>query len=175
MGTRPPVGTSVPGVTGFPGPIGEGEVHAMTASVLLILAVLCQFAAAVLAIRLIRVTGFNRAWIAISLAVLVMLARRGMSGYQMWSEGVLDAPDWTYEGAGLLASLLMFAGVASIGPLLRGMQRTQRTLEKTVIDIAEQRKADERVKRLNAVLHAIRNANQVIARAGSGPVAGRRL
>jgi two-component system, sensor histidine kinase and response regulator len=136
----------------------------MTAFVLLILAVLFQLAAVVLAIRLIRVTGFNWAWIAISLAVLVMLVRRGMSSYQMWSGGVPGASDWTYEGAGLVASLLMLLGVASIGPLLRGMQRTHQTLEETVIDITKQRKADEHVKRLNAVLRAIRNANQVIAR-----------
>ena len=103
----------------------------MTVIVIVTLAVLLQLAAAFLAVRLVWVTGLSRAWLALALAILVMLGRRGLALYRLSNGDVMDAPDVTSECFGLAISLLMFAGVAWIAPIFRRLQLAQQTLEES--------------------------------------------
>ncbi len=103
-------------------------------------ATLLQLAAALLAIRLIWVTGVSRAWILLALAILAMVARRTYSLYCL-SQGIPDyAGDFTFEIVGLGISLLMLGGVAWIAPLFRSLRRSQEELA-------------ESQRRLSALMH----------------------
>ncbi len=112
----------------------------MSVIIVVTLAVVLQLAAAALAIRMIRVAGSSRAWIAIAAAILLMVVRRGFSLYDVLATGTSHTLDLSYEFVGLAISLLMVVGITWIAPLFRS------------------------IKHLNAVLRAIRNVNQVIAR-----------
>jgi len=96
----------------------------MTPIVILVTAVLLQLAAAVLAIRLIWVTGVSRAWILLSLAILAMVVRRSLSLYGFWTGDAAETGDWTFEFIGLAISLLILAGIASIAPLFYSVRRS---------------------------------------------------
>ena len=112
----------------------------MTAIIIVSLAVLLQLTAAVLAIRLVWVTGLNRAWIAVALAILLMVIRRGLTLSAAWMAGPEEALDLGYESVGLAISLLMVAGIAWIAPLFCHLEEARRTV-------------DEQQRQLGALLH----------------------
>ena len=80
---------------------------------------LLLFAAAVFAFRLIRVTGFRIAWVLISSAFCVMAIRRVIVLAELVAREVPPSYELTSEVVGLVISILMLAGVLSIGPLFR--------------------------------------------------------
>ncbi len=89
-------------------------------------AVLLQLTTAVLALRLIRVTGRRAAWLLISGALCVMAVRRAVSlGHLLTiSHPVLLLDDT----AAVTISLLMLLGVAGITPLFQTIKRSEETL-----------------------------------------------
>ena len=103
----------------------------MSVIIVVILAVVLQLMAAVLAFRMVRVTGFQRAWIAISLGILLMVLRRIVSLYGVWTGATVGEFDLSYEAIGLAVSLLLVTGIAWIAPLFRQMQSARRTLEES--------------------------------------------
>ncbi|MFH1539473.1 MAG: PAS domain S-box protein [bacterium] len=106
-----------------------------------------QFAASVLAIRLIRVSGRWHAWTFISTAILLMALRRGVRFYRLISGDMAYPPDLYDELTALAISFLMVIGISYIASIF-----------------TERRRAEERIVHLNAVLRAIRNVNQLIVR-----------
>ncbi len=80
------------------------------------LSVLSQLAAAVLALRLIRVTGRQAAWLLISLGLFGMAVRRIIPLYGLYAGLSPSVLDPAFELVGLVISLCMLAGVAWIGP-----------------------------------------------------------
>ncbi len=108
------------------------------------LSVLCQLGAAVMALRLIRVTGRQAAWLLISLGLFGMAIRRAMPLYGLYA-GVSFSPlDPAFEAVGLVTSLCMLAGVAWIGPLFATIhshaEKVRRSEEKyrQIVDTAEE-------------------------------------
>ncbi len=105
-----------------------------------------QVLAAFLAMRLIRITGPNWAWIAIAVAMLAAAIRRVIV-----LVGVLGGPsaygltEFWGEALGLLITILLLAGIASIAPLFRTIQQakegTQRAHDQLEADV-RQRTAD---------------------------------
>jgi PAS domain S-box-containing protein len=89
------------------------------------LSVLAQFAAAVLALRLIPLTGRRRAWTFLALALVLMEGRRVIMLYRLFSGEVPHAVDMPYEAMGLLVSVLVLAGVAGIGPVFRALKSSE--------------------------------------------------
>ena len=89
-----------------------------------------QVAAAFLALRLIRITGTNRAWMLIAGAMLAAAIRR-----LTVLVGVLASPrspdlmDLGSEALGLFLSILLLAGIASIAPLFRTIQQAKETTQ----------------------------------------------
>ena len=67
------------------------------------LSVLAQLGAAILALRLIRVTGRRAAWTFISLAVFLMAVRRVIPLYQIFSGAPPPRGDLAFEIVGLVA------------------------------------------------------------------------
>jgi len=97
---------------------------------ILVLSILLQVAAVVLALRLIPVTGNLKAWIWISAAISLMAVRRGVSLLHMpgfaghhWSEGEMIA-----EVVALATSLFLLSGITSIAPLFRSIRRSRDAL-----------------------------------------------
>ncbi|MFQ5538286.1 MAG: PAS domain S-box protein [Gemmatimonadota bacterium] len=87
-----------------------------------------QILAAILALRLIPVTGWRRPWILIAVALLLMALRRGVTLYQALSPGGEGRPDLAAETIALLISLLMVGGVYLIGPLFRSIKESEEAL-----------------------------------------------
>lgn len=93
---------------------------------MLVLSTLCQTAAALLTLRLIRVTGNRKSWIIIAAAFALMAARRAeVLGEWLLSSSRLDLFS---EATGLATSLLLLLGLASIATLFASIERSRKEL-----------------------------------------------
>ncbi len=88
-----------------------------------------QFFAAVMALRLIKITGRRRAWMFISAALTLMALRRSITFYGVVTGDPVASVDLTAELVALCASVLLLLGVLYVGPVFRSMQRVQAELE----------------------------------------------
>jgi diguanylate cyclase (GGDEF)-like protein/PAS domain S-box-containing protein len=106
-----------------------------------ILSILLQLAAAVVALRLIRLTGNHIAWILIALAVALMAIRRGGALILLFLG--YPAADFALQGelSGLTVSVLMLVGLAGIAPVFVAFRRSERKFRR----IARQRRKAEKV------------------------------
>ena len=98
---------------------------------ILVLSIMFQFTAAVLALRLIRVTGVHVAWVSLTVAFLFMLVRRGISLARLISGDPVYQPDPAAELVALITSAFLLVGVAYIVPLFRSIIRSEETLRKS--------------------------------------------
>lgn len=102
---------------------------------ILVVSIVLQCAAAFLALRLTRVTGPHRAWLVVAIALLLMALRRSISLY----DAVYDRDDGlAAEMTALLTSILMLAGMASIAPLLRAIEKSRAVLRRSHTDLEAQ-------------------------------------
>lgn len=102
----------------------------MAIHAILIISILLQFASAILALRLIPLTGKRAAWILISCAIFLMTVRRAVTFVHL--VGGHKAPgsfDMSVELIALLISVLMFAGIASIAPLFKTIELATTSLK----------------------------------------------
>jgi signal transduction histidine kinase len=91
-----------------------------------------QVAAAILAVRLIRITGENRAWIVIAAAMLAMAVRRlGILIGVLVDPASLDLREFWSDTVSLLIAILMLVGIAAIGPLFRAVQLAKEATQKS--------------------------------------------
>ena len=88
-----------------------------------------QFIAAILSVRLIRVTGRKGAWIFIAIAMTLMGIRRSVTLYRSVSNDITYSADLTAELVALTISILMILGVMLIGPIFRKNQSISETLQ----------------------------------------------
>jgi two-component system, NtrC family, sensor kinase len=100
---------------------------------ILILSILLQFTAALLALRLVWVTKRTPAWVLIALAIFLMALRRGLTLYQMLSWESPTPLDQTAELVALAVSILMVAGVAGIAPLFHSVKKSEEELRLPLI------------------------------------------
>jgi signal transduction histidine kinase len=89
-----------------------------------------QVVAALLAMRLIRITETNRAWMVIAVAILAMAVRRltVLVGV-LRDPSVLDPTEFSSEAIGLFNTVLLLIGLAAIVPLFRTIQRAKETTQ----------------------------------------------
>jgi PAS domain S-box-containing protein len=142
----------------------------MGVTIILVISILLQFAAAFLALRLIRITGRRAAWVLIATALLLMAVRRCITLFQNGFTGVINATTLEAELVALVISILMLSGVIWIVPLFVSLKRSEETLreardelemrvqERTVNlketdqklerEIAEHKKAQEQITHL---------------------------
>ena len=126
----------------------------MYIKLVLAISILLQITAAVLALRLIKITGRNISWILVAVAISLMAIRRSVTLFHMFAgEGV--PADLTAETVALLTSALMLAGIAFIAPLFLSIKRSEEAVkearDKLEIRVQE-RTAD--LSRTNEVLEA---------------------
>jgi PAS domain-containing protein len=115
----------------------------MSVTVLVVgLSVLFHSLAAVLAIRLIKITGHKIAWVFITIAIIVQLIRRLMSfRFLMTGTETLSLkPD---EIIAFVISFFMLIGVAWIAPLFLSIRRAEEAMKSAKIKVeAEQAKTE---------------------------------
>ena len=99
--------------------------------VILAISALLQFATAVFAFRLIRLTGVRTAWVLIAAGFVLMGVRRALTLTQMLSGSPAHPFDFAAEGVALFCSGLMLAGVWAISPLFRTIQEAAATLRRS--------------------------------------------
>lgn len=95
------------------------------------LSVVVQVAAAIIALRLVRVTGKRLSWIFIAAAILFMAVRRAISLAYLFVDKPQPAPDLAFEMVGLAVSFLMLGGIALIRPLFLSIRDSERTLRRS--------------------------------------------
>ncbi len=89
-----------------------------------------QLAAALLALRLIRITGRKGAWILISLAMLMIAVNRAVTFASLLNAGTVRFD--TAEGIALGVSVLMLTGVVRIGAYFRTLQGAEEARVQTL-------------------------------------------
>ncbi|HAA03985.1 MAG TPA: hybrid sensor histidine kinase/response regulator [Syntrophobacteraceae bacterium] len=98
--------------------------------VILVSSVVLQFAAALLALRLIRVTRKHRAWLLIAAALALMAMRRAYILVQLMSGSTtVPLPDLTGELIALTTSIFMVFGVGYIAPVFLAVQEANQALQ----------------------------------------------
>ncbi len=122
--------------------------------------VMVQLFAAVMAFRLINITGRRMAWIFISSALAFMALRRAMPLYYLLKHEFAMTSDLIAELVGLGLSLLMAIGVVLIAPLFLERRRVEVALEEKVNNrVAElvdlNRDLQQQVFERKAVEHAL--------------------
>jgi hypothetical protein len=86
-----------------------------------------------------------RSWLSISIAIILMTFRRGITLYEFLGGHPITDLDWVIEIIALLTSLLLVIGIIWIAPVFRSMQVTNLNL-----------------KRSNRLLEALGESNQII-------------
>ena len=121
----------------------------MSVNVLIIgLSVVFHSIAAILAFRLIRITGHKIAWILITVSIIIQLIRRLMS-FWFVVPGRMTVSPFPDEFIALLISIFMLLGIAWIAPLFLSIRRSEAMMEK------ERNKAEEEHAKSEAIIAAI--------------------
>ncbi len=126
----------------------------MGSTLVLLLSIVVQTAAAAFAVRLIWLTGKRWAWGLVAAAILLMIARRCAPLTGTLGVGAPLAFDLPYEVVGLVISVLMLLGIGGMVPVFRAMRDSAQSL----------RESRQRLEQLNAVLRGIRNIGQIVAK-----------
>jgi PAS domain S-box-containing protein len=103
----------------------------MLTGVVLATSISLQLIAVLLALRLIRVTGWRMAWTVIALALVLMSVRRVITLSHIISGSTTVQPDLAAELVALAISGLMVAGMACIGPLVTAARRDATALRES--------------------------------------------
>ncbi len=97
-------------------------------AIVLAASIVLQLVAAVLALRLIRISGSSMAWVFIAIAISLMAIRRSITFFNMMTEDVVSPTDLTAELVALSISVFMVMGIALIRPLFISMKQSQREI-----------------------------------------------
>lgn len=109
------------------------------------LAAVLQLAAAVLVVRVLRITGRSAAWLLIAIVALLMAVRRCIVLHRCLAHSDLFSPDLLAESVGLAISVLMLIGIARLGPFFISIVQSREALRDRT------RAVQERMKKLNCL------------------------
>ena len=96
-----------------------GEILQIALLLMLTASLMLQLGAALMGIRLMRISRNHPSWILISLALVLMTIRRIIIFYHLLSGGVNHLPDLYAEMIAFVISLLLVAGLLAVMPLVR--------------------------------------------------------
>ena len=100
----------------------------MSTIIILAVSVLLQLAAAVLAMRLVRVTGARLAWMALAGAIFLMALRRAMTLGNALISYPLNQPNLQTESIALVISGLVLFSIIMIRPLFESIRRSEQEM-----------------------------------------------
>jgi len=95
------------------------------------ISILLQFTAAILALRLIKVTKNRWGWGLIALAVFLMAVRRSITFYRLLSGDLSLPPDLLAELVALVISILMVLGIGWIAPIFHRIRHSAEALRRS--------------------------------------------
>lgn len=127
----------------------------------LIISITLQFTAAIIALRLIRITRYRLSWILISSGLLLMALRRLINLVPFFTNQLSDELYITYDWLGVIISFLITAGVILIGEIFYSLKRAE----------LERKRSDRRM--LSAILATEEKERQRFAKDlhdGLGPI-----
>ena len=101
------------------------------ATIIMIFSVLFQLIAAFFALRLIRVTKKQKAWILLVIALFLMIVRRLLSLYTLIAGINLVNNTLLFETIGLFISFFVLLGVAYIAPIFISIQESKEKLKES--------------------------------------------
>lgn len=103
----------------------------MDLRIILVSSVVLQLTAAVLALRLVRITGTRSAWLLIATATSLMAFRRGLTLFQITVGNSQTHLDLTSELLALATSALMAVGIARIASLFLSVQKSKEEIQES--------------------------------------------
>ena len=103
----------------------------MITMLILTLSILLQFVAAIMAIRLIPLTGRRTAWSLIAAALLFMALRRCIPLFRVLSGDTTFQPDFNAELIALVISLLIVVGISRIAPIFTERKQAEEKLQRS--------------------------------------------
>jgi signal transduction histidine kinase len=124
--------------------------------------------AAVLVLRLIRITGWRFAWSLVSAALILMSLQRSISLYRaLFGEGIPSSDLWTGLVA-LIVSVLMITGIAVIGTMSGRAKRVERELRRREAEVRRlneelMSQAEERMTEVDATRDALTQIQSLAA------------
>lgn len=122
--------------------------------IILSVSILLQIASAVTALLLIRISGYLKPWLFISVAIVLMAIRRMISLHNIIVSGVFPASSLGPELVALLISVLMLTGLILFQPTFRAIRRLQAD---------SQRRIEEGELMVRESHHHIKNDLQMLA------------
>jgi signal transduction histidine kinase len=96
------------------------------------LSIIVQAAAAIMAIRLVGITGRRAAWCMIAAALLLMAVRRIVPLYRLITGDISHPPDVVNEVIGLALSAAMAIGISLIAPLFHERKRVEEAYTQSI-------------------------------------------
>lgn len=90
--------------------------------------ILLQLIAAIMALRLIAITGRRSAWVFVSAGLFLMALRRSITFIHIISANLLNSLELSAEAVSLITSFLMLMGIIRIKPLLYSIKRSAEAL-----------------------------------------------
>jgi hypothetical protein len=105
-------------------------------AIIVVFSILFQLTAAVLAVRLIRITKRKIAWLLIAFAIAFMTLRRIESLATLLHGGTINSSLVIFEVIGLTISILMLSGIHLIKPLFTSLARSEEELRALNVKLA---------------------------------------
>jgi signal transduction histidine kinase len=105
----------------------------MIVTIVLSISVLLQFIAAILALRLIRVTEKGGYWLLIAIAIMLMGIRRSITLFRLISGDLTHHPDLAAELVALAISVLIVLGIAWVAPFFRTIGESEKKVQHSKI------------------------------------------
>ncbi|HET6556158.1 MAG TPA: PAS domain S-box protein [Prolixibacteraceae bacterium] len=118
---------------------------------IIILSIVIQFITAILALRLIRITGKQLSWVFIAVAIFLMASRRISILSGIISGKIISSQVATSEWIGLFISIFLFAGVVGFDKILK----------RIMLDLKEREQAAEKNLAQVALLNSVHDAIMV--------------
>jgi PAS domain S-box-containing protein len=125
----------------------------MIQTIVLGASILFQLVAAILALRLIQITGRHIAWVCVSAALIMMAIRRAVSLAGLLSAEHTGGLALPADVATLIISILMAVGIYSIGPLFAAIQGAKDALSRSAAELEE--KVADRTRELQEAERAL--------------------
>ncbi|HEY9766259.1 MAG TPA: GAF domain-containing protein, partial [Chroococcales cyanobacterium] len=141
-------------------------MEAVVAEIVLVVSILLQCAAAIIAVRLIALTGRRVSWIMVATAIFLISIRRSISLYELlFVRGTLPLA-FAEDLILFVSSLLFFVGLVLIGPFFQSVQRSEAALKNLNEEL--DKRVEERTGTLNEVsrsLSVLAATNRIIIHA----------
>jgi len=128
------------------------------------LSIIVQAAAAIMAIRLVGITGRRAAWCMIAVALVLMAVRRIVPLYRLITGDISHPPDVVNEVIGLALSAAMAIGISLIAPLFHERKRAEEALRESEKRLREHNALQELLLQPNPIEQKLKLVTEAVVR-----------